>query len=70
MDRLSGKSNPNNTVTVGRCASRILLGVHADFPVNQIRSYANKEMTFSVNNYQSFEDNVHLVYVSQDCNSS
>ena len=27
-------------------------------------------MTFSVNNYQSFEDNVHLVYVSQDCNSS
>ena len=27
-------------------------------------------MTFSVNYYQSFEDNVHLVYVSQDCNSS
>ena len=34
MDRLSGKSTPNNTVTVGVCASRILLGVHADFPVN------------------------------------
>ena len=27
-------------------------------------------MTFSVNHYQSFEDNVHLVYVSQDCNIS